>query len=268
MASKRTITACPTTLTKQLLQAAGIGPGARVLDVGCGPGNTSLLIAELVGPSGSVLGIDRNEAFLQKARDAMESNGVSETTSFTALDLDDVEALSSLRADSQGTPFTAVVIRRVLMYLPDPGATLKAVADTLGPGGVCCVQEHSYTPPMSSAPMPLHTAIYESVWATVGHENADTSIGPKLWGLLTDSAGLSVEHLSISSRTLVPDEPGEYAFLAKVMMPRMLDAGTAPELDINLDTIDADLAAERTSARTAFVGEHIFCTWALKPLYT
>jgi ubiquinone/menaquinone biosynthesis C-methylase UbiE len=46
--------------TERLLRNAEIGPGMRVLDLGCGAGDVSMLAAELVGPSGSVVGIDRN----------------------------------------------------------------------------------------------------------------------------------------------------------------------------------------------------------------
>jgi SAM-dependent methyltransferase len=47
-------------LTENVLRRAGIVPGMRVLDVGCGVGDVSLLAAEIVGPSGFVLGVDRS----------------------------------------------------------------------------------------------------------------------------------------------------------------------------------------------------------------
>src|SRR4029077_17611750 len=43
-------------------RAAGIGPGMRVLDLGCGVGDVAMLAADLVGPTGSVVGIDRDAA--------------------------------------------------------------------------------------------------------------------------------------------------------------------------------------------------------------
>jgi ubiquinone/menaquinone biosynthesis C-methylase UbiE len=48
-------------ITERLLRSAGIEPGMRVLDIGCGAGDVSMLAAELVGSTGSVVGIDRNE---------------------------------------------------------------------------------------------------------------------------------------------------------------------------------------------------------------
>ena len=47
-------------LTEDVLRRAGIGPGVRVLDIGCGVGDVSLLAGKLVGPTGLVLGVDRS----------------------------------------------------------------------------------------------------------------------------------------------------------------------------------------------------------------
>ena len=48
-------------MTTRMLSAAGLKPGMRVLDAGCGPGDVSLIAAKLVGPTGSVVGLDRDE---------------------------------------------------------------------------------------------------------------------------------------------------------------------------------------------------------------
>ena len=55
--------------TEALLKSAGLGPGMRVLDIGSGAGDVSLLAAEMVGPSGAVLGIDRTVAGVAQGRD-------------------------------------------------------------------------------------------------------------------------------------------------------------------------------------------------------
>jgi ubiquinone/menaquinone biosynthesis C-methylase UbiE len=53
---------------RQLLEAAGLRAGMHVLDVGCGPGEVSLLAAELVGERGLVIGVDRDESTLRIAQ--------------------------------------------------------------------------------------------------------------------------------------------------------------------------------------------------------
>ncbi len=55
-------------ITRQYFKAAGIAPGMRVLDVGSGAGDVAFLAAELVGPTGSVIGVDRSPAAVAAAR--------------------------------------------------------------------------------------------------------------------------------------------------------------------------------------------------------
>jgi SAM-dependent methyltransferase len=52
--------------TRILLRTAGLGPGQRVLDLGCGLGHVSFLVAELVGPDGSVTGLDADTTLLAR----------------------------------------------------------------------------------------------------------------------------------------------------------------------------------------------------------
>jgi SAM-dependent methyltransferase len=55
-------------LTGDLLRRAGIAPGMRVVDVGCGTGDVSLIVASLVGEKGSVIGVDRSAESVQLAQ--------------------------------------------------------------------------------------------------------------------------------------------------------------------------------------------------------
>src|SRR5882762_10965836 len=64
--------------TERLLRSAGIEQGMRVLDLGCGAGDVSMLAGKLVGPTGSVVGIDPNADVLAVARGRAE--GLSHVT--------------------------------------------------------------------------------------------------------------------------------------------------------------------------------------------
>src|SRR3712207_9260061 len=64
--------------TQQFFLDAGIGPGMRVLDVGCGVGDVSLLAADLVGPDGTVVGVDTDPLALGTARARAREAGRSE----------------------------------------------------------------------------------------------------------------------------------------------------------------------------------------------
>ncbi len=54
--------------TRMILAEAGIRPGMRVLDLGCGAGDAAFVAAGLVGPDGSVVGVDRSPDALARAR--------------------------------------------------------------------------------------------------------------------------------------------------------------------------------------------------------
>ena len=67
-------------LTEDVLRHAGIGDGMYVLDIGCGIGDVSFLAARLVGPSGSVVGIDRGDESIETARRRAKSLGIENVT--------------------------------------------------------------------------------------------------------------------------------------------------------------------------------------------
>lgn len=102
-------------LTMHVLRRAGLVAGMDVLDIGCGGGDVSLLAGRLVGPDGSVVGIDRNASALDKARQRAAAEGLAHLR-FETADLGDFEP-----ADR----FDAVVGRFVLLYMPDPAAFLR-----------------------------------------------------------------------------------------------------------------------------------------------
>ncbi|MCK8503879.1 SAM-dependent methyltransferase [Myxococcus fulvus] len=97
-------------LTEGVLRAAGLRPGLRVLDVGCGVGAVSFLAAELVGPSGEVVGIDGAAQPLEWAWRRARERGLSQVR-FQHCDM------ASLPRERL---FDAVVERRVLIHQRDP----------------------------------------------------------------------------------------------------------------------------------------------------
>src|SRR5437879_13631872 len=62
--------------TRQLFEQAGIGPGMRLLDVGCGAGDVSFLASEFVGPNGEVVGVDREVAAVAWAVARVQDEGI------------------------------------------------------------------------------------------------------------------------------------------------------------------------------------------------
>jgi|SRR5580704_3625789 ubiquinone/menaquinone biosynthesis C-methylase UbiE len=67
-------------ITERLLRNAGIDAGMRVLDLGCGAGDVSMLAAELVGPAGSIVGIDRSQEVIDVAKERARESGLRQNT--------------------------------------------------------------------------------------------------------------------------------------------------------------------------------------------
>lgn len=120
--------------TERLFRTAGLRPGMRVLDVGCGVGDVSFLAASLVGPSGSVVGIDRDAESVSVAGERA-----------TAAGLDTVEfRVGELAEAHHGGQFDALVGRLILCYLPDVAATLRTLCQCLVPPAVVCFHEPDF----------------------------------------------------------------------------------------------------------------------------
>jgi ubiquinone/menaquinone biosynthesis C-methylase UbiE len=120
--------------TARLLDRLGLGPGARCLDAGCGPGETMRLMAERVGPSGRVTGIDVDAPLGAQAL-AMLCAAGHEQCEFARVDLTAGDAIP-------GAPFDLVYARLLLYHLPERVAVLRRLWDAVAPGGHLLVQDY------------------------------------------------------------------------------------------------------------------------------
>ena len=102
-----------------------VGTGDRVLDVGCGFGDTAIRLAEMVGPTGQVVGVDCCDAFLDYARADVRARGLTN--------------ISFVRADAETAlpenQFDFVFARFGTMFFANPVAGLRNMRKALRPGG-------------------------------------------------------------------------------------------------------------------------------------
>jgi len=129
--------------TDKFFRLAGVSAGMRVLELGSGMGDVAFLAGEIVGPGGWVLGVDRDTAGLEKARERSRQRGCSSWVSFEASNLIEFDT-----ADQ----FDAIVGRYILLYQQDPGAMIRRLLKFLKPGGIVVFHEMDFANSHSSDP--------------------------------------------------------------------------------------------------------------------
>lgn len=234
-------------LLRPLLVEAGVSSGMTVLDVGAGRGDVSLELADLVGPTGRVVALERNDQALALARERLEAYR-------------NVEVVKGDLIDPPLGPFDAVVARRVLMYQADRPAAVKAMASVLAPGGCLVFQETDATvAPASLGGLPLHDRVHAWVWKTVEREGASRHIGFELPQLFK-AAGLSLDGLRGAAIFQTAERRHFMEHIVRMMLPRMIAHGVATEEEVDVETLDARLAAELESGK-AWLGEVVVSAW-------
>lgn len=243
-------------ITERLLADAGISAGMRVIDVGCGRGDVSFMVARLVGEQGQVLGVDRDARAIAMARERARELNLSRVSFVEG----DFSALSPEHGQ-----FDGAVGRRVLMYQPDAVKAVQKLAASVRPGGLVVFQEHdSLMVPASLTPLPLHERVHGWMWQTVEREGANIHMGFDLASVL-EQAGLVVEHVRAEAIVQTPKTDYSMETIVRAMLPRIVQHGVASEEEIDVDTLDQRLIEERRSANATYIGDMAFGAWARKP---
>jgi SAM-dependent methyltransferase len=138
--------------TARLLADAALGPGRRVLDVGCGCGTTTLAASETVGAAGFVVGIDVSAQMLEHAR-----RRSAQRTNIQYIQAD----AAAHRFDTQ---FDVAISRFGVMFFRDPTAAFANLRSALRPGGKIAFM--------------CWRPVVDNAWAHVPYEIATRSVTP------------------------------------------------------------------------------------------
>jgi SAM-dependent methyltransferase len=151
-------------------EALGAAPGERILDVGCGPGFYCAELAEEVGPSGKVVGIDSSPAMLELAARRCAGHERVELRSGDAVTLPVDDA-----------SFDAALCVQVLEYVPDPTVALAKMHRALRPGGRVVVWDVDWATVSLHALDSALTDLVLRAWDEhLSHPSLPRTLGPRL----------------------------------------------------------------------------------------
>jgi ubiquinone/menaquinone biosynthesis C-methylase UbiE len=244
--------------SEQFFLSAGLEPGMRVLDVGCGMGDVSLLAAKLVGPSGRVTGIDRDPVVIEKARERICHEGSEMQIELLHTDL------LSFHADRQ---FDAVVGRYVLLFQPDPVVAIAHAAEQVRPEGIIVFHEFDMANRIQCYPdRTLFEETYALIAETFRRSGHWLDLGLQLTRLFLD-AGLPWP--TIKAEVPVGGEPGSfiYTWLTETLrsiLPRVEEYGLSSADNLQINTLMVRMEAEARIRQAQLIGPLQFGAWARK----
>ncbi|MER9296856.1 class I SAM-dependent methyltransferase [Mesorhizobium sp. M0621] len=245
-------------LTEDMMRRAGIEEGMRVLDIGCGVGDVSLIAGRLAGSSGKVLGIDRSADAVAIAQRRAAEAGQSNWMRFA---IADIETFSP-----EGT-FDAVIGRLVLMYLPDPAETLRRLCRHLRPGGVVAFQELVMPMARSNPDGPQFRQCIEWIMGTFDRAGFELEMGSKLFATFV-AAGLPAPQMIASSRTEGGPHSLVYDYLSGVvrsLLPMTEQVGVATPAEIAIDTLAERLREEAIQHNACIMLPPFVGAWTTVP---
>jgi SAM-dependent methyltransferase len=239
--------------THFLLDSAGITSGMKVLDVGTGIGDVAFMVAERVGPQGTVVGIDMNPAMIDVARQRAQAAGIT-NVAFLQGDVSQL-ALSDR--------FDAVVGRLILKFIKDRVALLRRLSQQLRPGGILAFQEADFTLLGTTLPhAPIFEQASQRLKEVFGCAGLDTQ-GMNLFRLFLE-AGLPAPEMDLVTTVGGgPDWAGHenIADLTSALLPLMVQFGIASEEEVQVTTLEQRLREEAAQLQSVSMDYGLMNVW-------
>ncbi len=235
--------------TAQLLDRVGLITGMNCLDVGCGGGHVTMLMAGIVGPEGSVIGADTDAEILALARKDAEA---AKLTNITFQQLDACACLWRKE-------FDVAYARFLLSHLNEPQNCLAAMVEACLPGGTIVIEDTDFAGSFCYPPCAAYERYKKLYQELVERRGGDSNIGPKLPAMLR-RAGIQEVELNVIQPA---HTHGEGKLMAPLTMSRISDAliGEGLATEIEAQQILTELNDVAADSETLISLPRIFQVW-------
>lgn len=245
-------------VTRRAFLDAGLEPGMRVLDLGSGSGDVALLAAEVVGPTGAVVGVERDRGTAEGARARAAARGAGNVAFH----------LGEVTDPVPGAPFDALVGRFILMHLPDPAAALAAALRNVRPASpvifveshMALLEEGIHSHPFS----PLYEKVVRWKSDAVRGAGADVAMGMKLRTVFVE-AGLPEPRTRLDALVAGGADTPLYRYLAesvRSMLPLATELGLEGFDEDTVDGLEDALRAEVVASGGVLVNWPVVAAWS------
>ena len=247
-------------LTDSFLRSAGISRGMRVLEIGCGIGEVSLITARLVGPHGRLHCVDTDGKALEIAQGRVRSAGHDHVS----FEQTDVASHTPVRT------YDAVIGRHVLIRMADALEVLRQAVRMVHVGGVIAFQEYdvSYFP-RGFPELPLMFSVQQLIVDYYKRAVTRPDIGSQLFWLMQE-AGLPAPECRFECVMDGGPHSTLYEWLTetvRMLLPEMETLGMTPSGVVS-DTLAQRLREEAVEKRGIAIMSPMIGAFARKPFTT
>lgn len=224
-------------ITRRFLVSAGIKEGMRILDVGSGAGDVAILLADLVGQKGEIVGTDPALTAIEAAERRVKASSLANITFRHG----DPAAMVFDR------PFDAVVGRYVLQFIPDPSSAIARLSNQLHRGGIMFFHELDWDGARSSPAVPTYERVCDWIMRAIEGGGAQIRLGAHLASVF-ERAGLSTPTLRlksvIASGPVSIDAIHLVTDLVGTLLPNMERMGIANASEVELPSLAQRILVE------------------------
>jgi ubiquinone/menaquinone biosynthesis C-methylase UbiE len=245
--------------SKTFLENAGIKPHMHCLDLGCGNGEITRKLSDLLDSSGKITGIDADPVSIHIAKsEVLNANPSNQPSNRPTINW----KISDLEKASELEPCDFIYARFLLSHLRDPETLLRTLHATLKPGGIIAIEDVDFNGHFSYPILPEFDRYVELYTLAGKSKGADPLIGPKLPALLSN-AGFSNIKMNVILPTFMSGEGKLMALLTlKSIQKAVVESKLSTDTEIEELTMKLEAFTRDPSTMMSLPG--IFQVWATK----